>query len=216
MKITVEIIEEMAKKIHTILCKLDTNFCLVYNGKVIDGDGETSEMQPHEFNPIWDDKKFIIGISYDGEIYHMFEYDEHEDIQKQLNDVCDSYCCYIEINDYGYAQVYANEQEMLDDLAQNNFPPKKPIYIWNASLAPTNKIENIMTQWFLKSQETGDKGGCVLGAKLHFKLNDQNYVMPPQSPYQGEMSWCPHIEWVTDELKKLGATDIWYDCGILD
>jgi len=106
-------------------------------------------------------------------------------------------------------------------------PSSGKIIIWNGenpeniyptveNFTPPKELLEIAQEWHNKSDEIGDIGCCVIGAKMLFNYNGNEYEMSPQSKWQGEGSWTAHVEWVKDELKKLGATKIHYEYGIMD
>jgi hypothetical protein len=107
-------------------------------------------------------------------------------------------------------------------------PRNDKIIIWNGEnpdkIYPTIeeeieipvKLLEIAEQWYNLSKETGDIGSCVLGAAMYFKYKNQEYIMEPQSCWQGEGSWTKHKEFVVEELKKIGAEEIYYEWGMMD
>lgn len=78
------------------------------------------------------------------------------------------------------------------------------------------ELLEIADDWFEKSKLVGDIGCCVLGARLEFKLDNEEYKMYPQSPWQGEGSWTGNVNHVSEALKKLGAKEIEWFYGMMD
>ena len=51
---------------------------------------------------------------------------------------------------------------------------------------------------------------------MAFEYNGIPYHMAPCSPWQGEGSWTPHVNYVINRLKAIGATEIYWNYGRLD
>lgn len=106
-------------------------------------------------------------------------------------------------------------------------PRNGKIIIWNGEkpgyLYPTleeveipNQILEIASEWRTRSNAEGDKGCCVLGAGMYFTYENVQYKMEPQSQWQGELSWTAHKDWVIEELKRMGAENVYYEWGMMD
>lgn len=78
------------------------------------------------------------------------------------------------------------------------------------------ELLNIADYWRIKSSHNGDKGACVIGAKMEFTYKGKEYKMFPQSPWQGEGAWTPFVNEIKDLLETIGAEDIYYHHGRLD
>lgn len=82
-------------------------------------------------------------------------------------------------------------------------------------LIPKELLE-IAKEWHDLSSKEGDKGSCVIGARMEFFYNGYHYKMYPQSRWQGEGSWIPFKDLIKEKLEKIGCTDVKYEWGILD
>lgn len=103
---------------------------------------------------------------------------------------------------------------------------KKRIYfrgenVWDedgrldSSVIPKELLE-IQKDWADKANAYGDKGSCVLGAGFEFSYKGENYKMIPASKWQGSISWEMFSGGVYVRLKKIGATNVRFNVGILD
>ena len=94
---------------------------------------------------------------------------------------------------------------------------KKVIRIYHRNLNEVPFVlADISRHWIELSRQTGDSGTCVLGAGFLFKYQGIWYFLSPNSPYQGSLSWEPHVEVIKTLLINAGATEIDYDWGRMD
>jgi hypothetical protein len=98
----------------------------------------------------------------------------------------------------------------------NGETPEEQRPVVQEEITVPKELLEIAQKWYNKSKETGDVGCCVIGARMEFKYLGVEYKMYPQSCWQGEGSWTKHLDWVKEELNKLGVENIYYEWGMLD
>ena len=135
-------------------------------------------------------------------------------LRSRLEKIFDKYGVYCELGNNWNLTCYPKDEDLKVDYTHYYKEPK-PIYLYNGS--ENNGIfQPIMNEWRERSRATGDIGSCVIGAGMEFKYNGNKYFMSAQSPWQGSCSWEAHTDWVKQELKKLGCTEVYYNCGRMD
>lgn len=208
---------------------LASDMSVYFNNKVI----RVSLKFDKEGNPIWKEHSYrnidphdyfeyaaydhIISISTEGGLYNNLNYDTGkfpEELEKLFRD----HGIYWEL---GHAWNLSFFPAVDDDshIAYTKYhKPKEPLYIWHTMPKEDCpiKLMHIMKEWYNLSQRTGDKGCCVLGAKMIFEYEGETYHMAPASPWQGEGSWTPHVDHIKNKLAEIGATNIQWNCGMLD
>ena len=73
-----------------------------------------------------------------------------------------------------------------------------------------------MLTWYNLSKQVGEQGSYVIGAGFEFEWQGDKYFMPACSPHQGSISWETHKDTIEEMLKKVGATNIYYNWGNMD
>ena len=233
-KITKKTIEEIAEKIISVLCKeeLAGDVGIYYNNKrtwitqKLDKDWNSTwirededNINPHDYFK-YAAYNHIISISTEGPLYDRLNYGSGS-FPKELEQIFDDYGIYYEMGDSWNLSFFPvdDEENRIEYTLYEE--PQPPVYIYLmgdltvCEKAP-KEFEPIMQEWWKRSKATGDYGCCVIGAKIEFEYKSVKYEMAPCSPWQGEGSWEPHVEYVKEELRKLGATNIYWDYGILD
>lgn len=232
-KITKDIIEKIALEIIDVLCEneLGGDMGVYYNNKriwvtqKIDGGFNSKWIKEYEdnINP-HDYFKYaaynhIISISTEGGLYDRLNYGSGE-FPKKLEQMFKEYGIYYEFGDSWNLTFFpVDDEDRIEYTVYQKPVPPKYIYLMGdgtASDKTPREFEPIMQEWWRRSKATGDCGGCVIGAKIKFWYKDEEYHMAPCSPWQGEGSWEPHVEYVKKELQKLGATNLYWDYGRLD
>lgn len=208
---------------------LASDMSVYFNNKVI----RVSLKFDKEWNPIWKEHHYrnvdphdyfefaaynhIISISTEGGLYDSLNYDRGE-FPEELEKLFRDHGIYWE---HGNAWNLSFFPSVDDDsyIAYTRYhKPKKPIYIWYTMPEEECPVElmKIMNIWYDLSRTTGDRGCCVIGAKMMFEYNGEIYHMAPASPWQGEGSWTPHVEHIKSKLNEIGATNIQWNYGMLD
>ena len=209
--------------------ELAGDMSVYFNNKVI----HVSLKFDKEWNPIWKEHHclnvdphdyfefaaydHIISISTEGGLYDSLNYDSGE-FPEELEKLFRDHGIYWELGNAWNLSFYPATDDDSHIAYTRYQRPKRPIYIWHAMPKESCPVElmEIMNVWYDLSSKTGDAGGCVIGAKMMFEYNGDTYHMAPASPWQGEGSWEPHVEYVKNELQKIGATNIYWDYGRLD
>lgn len=233
-KMTKKDIENLAKKIIEVCCEhgLGSDMGVYFNNKriwvradyrdiekVVWETEEEENIDPHDYFT-YAAYNHIISISTEGGLYDSLNYGSGE-FPKELEQLFDEWGIYYEFGDSWNLSFFPIDEDKVDIEYTVYKKPVEPTYIYltsegRGSPATPPELVPLMREWWQKSKETGDIGGCVIGAKMRFTYNDIVYHMHPCSPWQGEWSWTAHVEWMIDELKKLGATDVNFYCGCLD
>ena len=153
----------------------------------------------------------IVSMGFEGDLYDLINgYGE----ASALNKLLDEYGLYYELGNAWNLSVYPIDDDIeVDGYHYNEEPEPTMLYWWSEAPA---EIKKIINEWRAACEETGDGGSCVIGAKIKFTWNGEEYYMYEPSPYQGCLSWEPHVDMAIAKLKAIGATDIYYDCGVLD
>lgn len=231
-KMSKQDIESLANKIIEVLCKkeLAGDMCVYFNNKRIsvcekfDKDFNCTykisveeEVNPHDYFDCA--YAHIISLSTEGGLYDRLNMglgfpDELESLFKYWG-------IYHEQWDSWNLSFYPVDEDEGRIEFTHYLQPIQPMCIalrWGYDPTPETPAEfiPIMKEWWKRSAETGDSGCCVLGAQLHFIYKGTPYQMSACSPCQTEGSWLPHVEWVKEELGKLGATNFFWDCGRMD
>lgn len=153
----------------------------------------------------------ILSMSFEGELYNYIY--EQGEIPAWLENVFKKYGVYYELGNQWNLTCYAIDDNMKVDYTFYSNTSTDPIYLFGEN---NGIFQKIMDEWHEKSRVTGDIGSCVLGAGMSFNYKGAEYFMSAQSPWQGCCSWEAHIDWVKQELEKLGCTEVYYKCGHMD
>lgn len=158
----------------------------------------------------------IISISTEGGLYDRLNYDTGE-FPKELEKLFRDHGIYWEFGNAWNLSFFPIEDDSHIAYTRYN-KPKEAEFIYDTmpEAACPSELMQIMKEWYKLSSVTGDKGGCVIGAKMIFEYNGKLYHMAPCSPWQGEGSWTPHVEYIKSKLAEIGATNIQWDYGMLD
>lgn len=78
------------------------------------------------------------------------------------------------------------------------------------------ELLDIQDKWYKCAETQNDVGCCVLGAGMLFEYKDQWYCMAPASPFQGEGSWTPFVEFIKGLIEDAGGTKVKYYIGRMD
>lgn len=207
---------------------LANDMSIYFNNKVI----RVSLKFDKEWNPIWKERSYrnigphnyfeyaaydhIISISTEGGLYDRLNYGTGEFPEELEKLFCD-HGIYWELGDAWNLSFFPEGDD--SHIAYTRYQkPKEAEFIYDTmpETACPSELMQIMQEWFNLSRATGDEGCCVIGAKMMFEYNGKTYHMAPCSPWQGECSWTPHVEYVRNRLADIGATNIQWDCGRLD
>lgn len=228
--LTKERIEGLALTILEVLQEkeLDDALCIYYNNKRINtygsfnANGEYEKkmkieenINPHDYFQ-YCAFDHILSISTEGGLYDQLNYGSGmfpaklETLFKQLG-------IYWERGEAWNLSFYPIDDNTEIEYTYYENPEEKEIIIsYRMTEECPPEIENIMKAWYMLSEKEGDVGACVIGAYFQFKYNERKYKMLPCSPYQGEGSWTPYIDFVRNCLQNIGATNIEWTPGILD
>lgn len=200
-----------------------------FNNKVI----RISLKFDKNYNPVWRERHYnnidphdyfeyaaydhIISISTEGDLYDRLNYGSGE-FPKELEELFRDHGIYYELGNAWNLSFFPATKDDSHIAYTKYHKPKEPIYIWSTMPEKDCPVElmNIMNKWYYLSSKTGDKGGCVIGAQMEFEFEGDIYHMAPASPWQGEGSWTPHVEFIKKELENIGATNIHWNYGRLD
>ena len=173
-------------------------------------------IDPHKYTE-YAAYEHILTIIFDGcELYDKLNYGNG--FPKFIEDKFEKLGIYHELGhsyDITFANCYSDEEHPIEYTHYERPLPPINLYMVDIENAPL-AIQPIMKEWYGRSKATGDIGCCVLCAGFTFQYQSKKYHLSPCSPWQGECSWTPHIEWVEEELKKIGATDISWHYGSMD
>lgn len=224
MKLTKQDIENMAMEVVAFLKEndLDHDVCIYYNNKrwstLYTSEHGYMEVIKDDMNPLdyfeYANNKHILSMSFEDGLYDLIHYCGGSLYEKFL-DIFHKRGLYHELGNAWNLSLYpGNDYDGIEYTSYEAKPEPEFIYHGKADVLP--ELQGLMELWWKMSENTGDGGGCVIGAGMHFKYKDQFYKMAPCSPYQGECSWTPHVEFVKETLKNLGATEIRWEYGRLD
>mgnify|MGYP003295347944 CR=1 FL=1 len=177
---------------------------------------ETTEdgVDPHDYFE-YAAYEHILSISTEGGLYDRLNYGCGE-FPKNLETMFKEMGIYYERENARNLSFFPIYDNMEIEYTKYSLP-KKPInlYFHSRDEYPA-ELKAIMEDWFMKSYITGDAGGCVVGAYMAFSYNGELYHMSVCSPWQGELSWTPHVDHVKEQLEAIGCTNIWFNAGMLD
>ena len=207
---------------------LASDMSVYFNNKVI----RISLKFDKEWNPIWKECHYynidphnyfeyaaydhIISISTEGGLYDRLNYDTGE-FPEELEKLFRDHGIYWELGNAWNLSFFPIGDDSHIAYTRYN-KPKEAEFIYDTMPEEDcpSALMQIMKEWYKLSSVTGDNGGCVIGAKMIFEYNGKLYHMAPASPWQGEGSWTPHVEYIKSKLAEIGATNIQWDYGMLD
>ena len=219
--LTKERIEGLALTILEVLHEkeLDDALCIYYNNKRISTYGKKKDIEeninPHNYFQ-YCAFNHIISISTEGGLYDKLNYGSGEFPQK-LEKLFEELGIYYEMGNSWNLSFYPIDDNMEIEYTYYEDPEEKEIVLFYGAVDKClPEIENIMKAWFMLSTKEGNIGACVLGAAMRFKYQNKKYKMLPCSPWQGEGSWLPYVEFVKESLENIGAIEIKWDYGVMD
>lgn len=229
-KLSKEKIEQLAMEIISFLKKygLQDSVCIYFNNKrwrikseyLGNGEFHDEEVIEDNMNPLdyfkYANDHHILSMSFEGGLYEVLNY-TYGKRENQFLSIFEKYDLYYEFgNAWNLSAFPTNglEYEDIEYTLYEREPDPETIYYWKEDMP--EELKMIMEKWYQLSSDTGDIGGCVIGAYMEFVYQGIKYHMLPCSPYQGECSWTPHIDAVKHMLKDIGATEIYWNCGRLD
>lgn len=126
---------------------------------------------------------------------------------------------YVECWDYSefYLADFIDIPIDIEDKFVEESSTDKEIYILDREGQDVPEILlQIRRTWSALSKIQGDNGCCVLGEGMEFYYNGQKYKMSSGSPWQGEGSWTPFVDFTKEMLVLIGAKNIHYNYGNMD
>lgn len=226
--LTKKTIDSIAVRILDVLEKRDlaSDLCIYFNNKrisvktkikndkIIYERIEEENINPHNYLT-YCPYNHIMSISTEGGLYDELNYGSGQ-FPKVLEDLFKKVGIYYEMGESWNLSFYTLDDRMKVEYTEYEEPPKVIYAYYNKRYIYPEEIRIVMETWYALSEKTGDIGGCVIGAYLEFKFKENIYKMDPCSPYQGEGSWTPYIDIISNLLKGLGATEIKWNPGHLD
>ena len=228
--ITKKNIEELAMEIKNFLEKnlLADDVYIYYNNKRISSETKydmkkdypvykwtlEENIDPHDYFE-YAAYDHILSMSFEGNFYDLLNYNGGNKLEK-FNKILNKYHTYYELGNAWNLTLYSDGNEAEFEYTKYN-RPQEPINLYMRCVDDYDPvIANIMIAWYHMSEETGDKGSCVIGAGFNFNLNGNCYHMTECSPWQGSLSWEKHVPTIKKMLENIGATDVYFKYGILD
>lgn len=229
-------IEQLAKEIRRWAnrYKLGKDWLLFYNGKMMHsplGDDYRYKRSRVEkdVNPLdyceWYSDNFIMGMSYDGTMYHCINGYEKGRAYAYLEAILHNYGLQIAHCDSCHCEFVNYDN---DEVETTHLKRKRVIRLISPGRARIEhryddcvivyprELNEVMRVWRSESEKVGDIGPCVLGDYLQFDYKGDTYRMDNQSPYQGEYSWTKPLPKIKKMLSDIGATNIFHNPGRLD
>jgi len=240
MRLTKKKIELLAMEIRQFLIdnQLWQDVTIYWGGKAIstsDGNGNHAYNDPNTLYMLEDQdpadslkylaNPHILSMSFEGGFCGCLNfYNEHgADFDNRITEefiaLLHRYGLYYEMGEHWNLSCYP-----IDPGTVKNKPTKKkkdPIRFWGERTMPEGEIVpqpllHIQSIWKEKADAYGDIGSCVLGAGFHFTYEDREYIMPPNSRWQGSVSWEHCVEEIQSLLTDAGATSIRFEWGNMD
>ena len=230
MKLTKNKIEELANEIIEFLKEhgLHDSVCIYYNNKrwrvetEYLGDGKYSEKEVIEdnMNPLdyfeYANEKHILSMSFEGGLYDILNYTFGKR-EEELCAIFEKYGVYYEQGNGWNLTVYPNTWDYTDIEYTPYEREPDPINIyWHTEDGVPAELIAIAHKWNKLSATTQHLGGsCVIGDGFEFRYNGTRYKMT-SPPYQGSCIYEHWIDTIKQELKAIGATEIYYIYGRMD
>lgn len=221
-------IEDMAMEVVQFLKQndMDHDVCIYYNNKrwstlytkLDTGEWSYQEVIQDDMNPFdyfeYANHKHILSMSFEGSLYDLLNYYGGK-LYEEFSNIFNKRDLYYEFGNAWNLSVYPDDD--YDGIEYTSYEPEpEPEYIYHGKADVLPELIGLMDLWWNMSKDTGDRGGCVIGASMRFKYKGKSYKMAPCSPYQGELSWTPHVDFVKETLRSIGAEEIHWNCGRLD
>lgn len=233
MKLTKIKIEEMAKEIIDWLKanELENDVCIYFNNKRIllghNWDKEKGEFIPYEkteedicpfdyFEYV--NEKHILSMSFEGGLYHVLNgyYNGSCELEEKFQEIFEKYGLYYEQGHSWNLSCFPSTIEYKDIEYTLYEKEPDPIYIYAHTKDIPVELMVIKSMWDRLSATTTHLGGsCTIGDGFDFKYKGIKYHMITPS-YQGSMIYEHWIDIIKEDLKKIGATEIYYNYGRLD
>lgn len=235
MKLTKIKLEEMANEIIQFLKKheLDNDVCIYYNNKRVHigstWDREKKDFIPYEkveedMNPLdyfeYANPKHILSMSFEGAFYDVMNgYDSYSDrMQTQFYNILEKYGVYYELGHSWNLSCFPStiDYDEIEYTPYEREPEPTVIYSHSTSSNIPMELVLIKHMWDKLSSTTQSLGGsCTIGDGFEFKYNGNKYHMVTPN-YQGSCIYEHWIDTIKEELKGIGATEIYYSYGHLD
>ena len=226
-KLTKHNIDQFANEImdYLIAHNLDSDVCIYFNNKRMtnvynwrDPDAKPKLVVEENMSPFdyfeYANHEHILSMSFEGPLYEELNY-IYGKRTSGLEKIFEKYGVYWELGNAWNLSAYPINTEMEVEFTAYELPKEKiNLYMWDRNI-PT-PLREIMDKWYELSEQEGDKGSCILGAGFNFTWNDDDYFMCACSPYQGSISWEASKDKVATMLRRIGATNIIYDWGVMD
>lgn len=162
------------------------------------------------------DEKFILGMSYDGQMYEMINGYSGSGIYDKFINLFEKYDLYMEHSDSCHMELYPNGKIDIEDVEYTNYKKEVIHKVYREADAPDKTFGAVVGLWYAMSAAIGDQGSCVLGAALEMKYKGEKYRVSAQSPWQGSISWEKPVDVIKKVFELIGAEDIYYDAGRMD
>ena len=217
MKLSKIKIEKMANEIVDFLKKnemIDCT-CIYYNNKRInDGKLEDGEFDPHDYFE-WAANDHILSMSFEGDLYDVINYDGGRRLDK-FQKIFSSYGLYYELGDSWNLTCYPIEDNCEIEYTHYKKPTPTITIYTNGQGGIPKELDNIVIAWQKLQDNVGDSGSSVLGAGFEFDYRGIKYFMTPCSRYQGSLAWENDKDAIRFMLENIGATQIYYNWGLMD
>lgn len=230
MKLTKTRIEELANEIIAYLKAndLDMDVCVYFNNKRIrlasEWNRETKELVvvekiEEDMNPLdyfsYANEKHILSMSFEGGLYHKINY---ECDTEEFDAIFKKYGLYYEQGHAWNLSAYPDTIDY-DDIEYTSYetePESEPIKVYSHSTDVPMELLVIKHMWDKLSATTEHLGGSItMGDGFNFEYKGNRYKMVTPN-YQGSMIYEHWISTIKQELKTVGATDVYYDYGRMD
>lgn len=223
-------IEEIAFHIYQEIkkCGYDSDVRIYFNNKCIDvgslkynpvtDDYESpvkiiEDIDPHNYFK-WAAYNHIISMSFEGPLYDYMDY--NCELPGDLPEYLEKKGIYFELGQSWNLTFYPNFDNMEIEYTYYK-KEEEPEYIYlTCDKKVPEPLKHIMEIWFDLGNYVGDRGCCVIGQKMCFTYKEKKYEMCPMTGWQGSYSWEKWVDTIKKLLEGIGATDIKWDCGILD
>lgn len=226
--ITKKDIENLATEIKNLLVKYNVaeNTCIYFNNKrwscdySYDGNQEVTyiwkeenNIDPHDYFE-WAMYDHILSMSFEGGFYDVINYYGGK-CYTEFENILSKYHVYHELGNNWNLTVCPVDDTKFEYTKYDKPKERINLYLRGSDEYP-KEIKTIMDTWYTLSEKTGDIGSCVIGAGFEFTWNNENYFMSECSPWQGSISWETHVPVIKKMLEEIGATNVFFNYGVLD
>ena len=230
MKLTKNKIEELAQEIIKFLKKHDLHdsVCIYYNNKrwrstseyLCDGKFRYTEIIEENINPLdyfeYANTNHILSMSFEGGLYDILNYTFGKR-EEQFLAIFKKYGLYYELGNSWNLSCYPDsiDYEDIEYTLYETEPDPIMIY-WHTSENVPSELIAIKDKWNELSETTKHLGGsCTIGDGFEFRYNGIRYKISTP-PYQGSLIYEHWIDTIKQELKTIGATEVYYNYGRMD